>query len=118
MGAGWEQRKRKGERACNHFFYDLLPPTFAAFFGCQAVDVLMRIFLKFQAAKIPYTGMSNFMSSETEFANCAVHPSKSCRFCKKISDMSWIKRPSCFCVQCGKKQRVIGIYRHGECSIS
>ena len=30
-GAGREKEKRKGERACNHFFYDPLPPTFGAF---------------------------------------------------------------------------------------
>ena len=29
--AGWEKRKRKGERACNHLFYDPLPPTFGTF---------------------------------------------------------------------------------------
>ena len=30
---GWdgENGKRKGERACNQFFYDALPPTFGTF---------------------------------------------------------------------------------------
>ena len=28
---GAKKRKRKGERACNHFFYDPLPPTFGTF---------------------------------------------------------------------------------------
>ena len=29
--AGREKRKRKKERACNHLFYDPLPPTFGKF---------------------------------------------------------------------------------------
>ena len=29
--AGREKGKRKGERACNHFFHDPLPPTFGMF---------------------------------------------------------------------------------------
>ena len=29
--AGWKKGKRKGERACNHLFYDPLPPTFGTF---------------------------------------------------------------------------------------
>ena len=29
--AGREKGKRKGERACNHLFYDPLPPTFSTF---------------------------------------------------------------------------------------
>ena len=30
-GRGGKKGKRKGERACNHFFYDPLPPTFGTF---------------------------------------------------------------------------------------
>ena len=28
---GAKKSKRKGERACKHFFYDTLPPTFGTF---------------------------------------------------------------------------------------
>ena len=28
---GGDSEKRKEERACNHFFYDALPPTFGTF---------------------------------------------------------------------------------------
>ena len=28
---GAKKKKRKGERACNHFFYDPLPPIFGTF---------------------------------------------------------------------------------------
>ena len=127
MGAGREKKGKGREREPVIIsFTTLFFPPSAHFWlsSCWCVNELesfsnfSREYFARRKFLIPAAGVSNFMSSETEFANRTVHSSKSCRFCKKIPTCSESKVPRVSVSYVVKKQRVIGVNRHGECSIS